>query len=258
MAELAATKRLQAYVGTPTEDAIHFADQLLIAAEDHFGALCRLVDHDAPVLFADKVLARAGIEACGRAAWLLDPSLDAEKRAARGLTQRFATIKANTDLLKGSDQSEFLRARRDELIRQCTAAGLHAQRGGRTAFVGDPIPSERHAMRSLFGVDQGDELDLGSFSQTWFSRFVHSDPAGLMENMLDPPASDLPEGLRPGVLMKGLGTSSDRVNIVMAMCVLGYVIASGMFLRHQGWSDDGWLKTTANLRGIVRVSLAAR
>ena len=56
IAELAATKRLQAYLGTPTEDAVHFADQFLIAAEDNFGAICRLVEHDAPVLYADKVL----------------------------------------------------------------------------------------------------------------------------------------------------------------------------------------------------------
>ena len=37
------------------------------------------------MLYADKVLARDGIEACARAAWLLDPSLDPDRRAVQNL-----------------------------------------------------------------------------------------------------------------------------------------------------------------------------
>lgn len=258
MAELAATRRLQAYVGAPTEDAVHFGDQLLIAAEDHFGAICRLVEHEEPVLYADKVLARAGIEACGRAAWLLDPALDAERRAARGLTQRFATIKANADLLKGCGEgAQFCRDRREELFAQCAAATMHATRSDGTAFVRDRMPSERQVMRNLFRIEVDDELDLGAFSQTWLSRFVHSDPAGLMENLLDPPPSQNDVPSLPGVLMKGLGSSSDRVNILLAMCTSAYLIAAGMFLRHEGWSDVDWTRTVLNVRGLVRLTLSA-
>lgn len=257
MAELAATRPLQAYVGTPTEDAVNFADQLLIAAEDHFGAICRLVEHEAPVLYADKVLARAGIEACGRAVWLLDPSLDSEARAARGLTQRFATIKANAELLKGSGEgAQFCRDRRDELISQCVAAAIHPTRYDGTAFVRDRIPSERQVMRNLFSVDVGDDIDLGSFSQTWLSRFVHSDSAGLMEDMLDPPPSDDRVSAPPGVMMKGLASSSDRVNILMALCTAAHLIAAGMFLRHEGWFDADWTRAVVNVRGLVRRTIS--
>ena len=258
MAELEASNRLQAYVGTPTEDAVHFADQFLLAAEDHFGALCRLVVHDMPVLFADKVLARAGIEACARAVWILDPALDAQRRAFRGLSQRFATMKANEDLLKGAAEERlFCKDRRDELISQCRSAGLPVTRRNGTAFVGEPLPTERSAMRNLFGHTPGDEVDLGSLSQTWLSRFVHSDPAGLMENMLETLPGDVEAPRIAGVLTRGLGASSDRANQVMGLCILAQLKADAIFLRHQGWEDDDWGRTILNVRALVRASLGA-
>jgi hypothetical protein len=258
MAELEASKRLQAYVGTPTEDAVHFADQFLLAAEDHFGALCRLVVHDAPVLFADKVLARAGIEACARAVWILDPALDAQRRAFWGLTQRFATMKANEDLLKGAaEERQFCKDRRNELISQCRSGGLPVTRRDGTAFVGEPLPTERSAMRNLFGYTPGDEVDLGSLSQTWLSRFVHSDPAGLMENMLETLPSEIEAPTIPGALTRGLAASSDGANQVMGLCSLALLRADVIFLRHQGWDDADWSRTILNVRGHVRASLRA-
>lgn len=256
MAELAATKRLQGYVGAPTESAVYFVDHLLIAAEDHFGAICRLVEHAAPVLYADKVLARAGIAACARATWMLDPSVDADHRAARGLTQRLAGLKANAELVKESVEArKSYQARREEVIAQCRAAGLTVTRRDSAAYVGEGIPSERSLMKKLFGTATSGLADFGAFSQTWLSRFVHSDPAGLAESIMD----SLPPGVQAphvaGTVMKGLAADSGRVNTLMAMCTAAYVTAAGIFLRHQGWLDDDWTKTVTNVRGLVRTTI---
>jgi hypothetical protein len=109
----------------------------------------------------------------------------------------------------------------------------------------------------LFRVEVGDEIDLGSFSQTWLSRFVHSDSAGLLENLVDPPSSDSSVPSPAGVLMKGLAFSSDRVNILMALCTAAYLIAAGLFLRHEGWVDVDWTRAVVNLRGLVRRTMRA-
>ncbi len=253
MAEHAATTRLAAYLGEPTTDARTFADLFLLGAESHFDGLCGLVEHERGLLCSDKALARAGIEACARAAWLLDPSVDAQRRAERGLTQRFANISENVALLKGARDAEHhveaLRARRDDIAAACRRAGLTATPKKGSFYVREEVPSERSAMRHLLSVT-GD-TDLGSFTQTWLSRFVHTDPAGLMELFADDLPEDLEVPVVAGMVTKGLEINSDSVNLLMAMCATTYVIAAGLYLRHVGWDDPDWKKVTVNLRGFV-------
>ncbi len=208
------------------------------------------------MLYADKVLARAGIEACARAIWIRDPSLDADHRAARGLTQRLAKLTADALLVKDSvDAREVYQARRDEVIAQCRAAGLTVTRRNSAVYVGDVIPSERSLMKKLFSTATSGQADFGAFSQTWLSRFVHSDPAGLAENIMESLPASVEAPHVPGTVIKGLAADSSRVNTLMAMCTAAYVTAAGIFLRHQGWLDEGWTKTVENLRGLIRTSL---
>lgn len=211
------------------------------------------------VLYSDKVLARAGIEACARAAWLLDPRVGWERRAERGLTQRFANIKANIDLLKGVGGAERLvddqRAHRDELIVACQRAALAPSRKDGSAFVGEEVPSERRAMRHLLSA--AGDTDLGSFAQTWLSRFVHSDPAGLMELFADELPDDVEVPVVVGMVTKGLEINSGWVNRLIALCATAYISGAGRYMRHVGWEDDEWGKVTLNLRGFVRAVLGA-
>jgi len=59
---------------------------LLVAAEDHLKALCRMLERPAPTAFGPVVLARAALEAAGRAAWLAEPGIGAKRRVLdRGL-----------------------------------------------------------------------------------------------------------------------------------------------------------------------------
>ncbi len=259
MAEHAATCHMTAYLGEPTDDACTFADLLLLAAEEHFDSICALVEHQRGLLYSDKVLARAGIEACGRAAWLLDSGVVAERRAMRGLTQRFANIKANIDLLKDAGVAEHVvdeqRARRDDVIAACRRAGLSVTRKDGSAFVGEEAPSERRAMRHLLSA--AGDTDLGSFAQTWLSRFVHSDPAGLMELFADELPGEVEAPVVVGMVTKALEVNSDSVNRLTALCATAYVTAAGGYVRHLGWDDEEWRKVTLNLRGFVRSALHA-
>lgn len=253
MRELHQTRALIAYVGMPVIDAYNHADLLLAAADDHLLAMSRLHEHEAAVMFADKVLARAAVEACGRAVWLADPQIDATRRAHRALTQRFCDIEGNRKLV-GAPIAEQQQRRRDDLISQCNLAGVPVKRHEGTATVGtDGYPSAGSAMRYPFG-GHGNDSPLGKLAQSWLSRFVHSSTAGLMENRLDDVPAETGRPDRPGQGTYMFGSDATITKRLITLCSMAYLNATEMQVRQMGWGDDDWKKVATNARRLLSAS----
>ena len=242
--------------GWPIDDTLSLVNLLIHAANDHFTSACRLIAMEEPVLYADKVLFRAGIEACARANWLLDPTIDARRRCARMLTARLVDLTLRLDLVEDAGFRQATRDRREELVARARRARYTVHRNkGKPPEVEDHFPSARRAMRDLFGPDPGDELDLGDFAQGWLSGFVHSSTTGLLSARMDEwPGDAEPPGIdaQRGQFALPLGSSSAAVNHHLALAITAASIITGRHVQFCGWADEAWHRTQANAAAMVK------
>lgn len=252
--EMAQTAELSARVGgQPILDALSLANLELVAAEDAIQAQCHLVAMRQPFLYVDKILVRCSLEASGRALWLLDPTLDARRRACRGLTQRLVDLTAMIKLL-GGDQRQSRIERREELVRRARAAGLIVhRRKGHPPEVEDHWPSERKVMRDLLAYGEEDEIDVGDIAQRFLSLFVHATTAGLLQAR----STTWPAGVRPpptldGMVASPLTMNSSDVRFMLVLAAAGYMIAANANARLHGWDDEPWRRMMSNARETVR------
>ena len=81
----------------PVDSSHSWAGVLLTAAEDHCKSICRLVIGEAS-LFGLQSLARAGLEAAGRAEWFTESGIGTGRRVARYQTERLHNIYQLTSL----------------------------------------------------------------------------------------------------------------------------------------------------------------
>lgn len=226
--------------GWPIDDTLSLANLLIRAANDHFTAACRLIATDEPVLYADKVLFRAGIEACARANWLLDPTIDARRRCARMLTARLVDLTLRLDLVEDAEFRQATRDRREELVARARRARYTVHRNkGKPPEVEDHFPSARRAMRDLFGSDPEDELDLGDYAQGWLSGFVHSNTTGLLSARMDEWPNDVEPTIdaQRGQFASPLGWNSAAVNHHLALAITAATIITGRHIEFCGWAD---------------------
>lgn len=236
--------------GRPVVNARLMGTIQLAAAADHLGALCRLLELEATVLYADKVLARAGIESAARALWLLDPSIGARTRVARGLSERLHDTFQAGRLLGDDDPSER-NADREALLQRASAAGFkYFTPKKNPAYVERERPSATAVMRQLLDADPADDADdsLGAGTQRYLSTFVHATMVGLHSVISLDEVVDAGDGVNSAPLV----SNSATVSSLIALCSLAWTAASTPYLNYMGWSDTSWTRSVLNHVGIMR------
>lgn len=233
--------------GRPVLTARHLGELQLLAASDHFDALCRLLAMQETVLFADKVLARVGIESAARAFWLLDSRLDARRRVARGMTERLHDD-FQADAMFGEAGRAERMSRRNELLQKASAAQLeYTTPKKHAAWVLEERPgATKVMMRLLDGGVPGESL--GTSAQRYLSTFVHATVLGLQSAI---PRDELLD-LGAGEASARLASSSSDVNSLLALASLAWSISAGAYVRHMGWEDSDWLRDLHNHALIIR------
>jgi len=195
---------LHARAATPITDAITSSGQYLAAGCDHIRSMCSLYQADPAVLFSDRVLLRAAIEACSRAAWLSE-SVGPGERARRILNERLASMDDQLELLthSGADRDGVFAAFKDlrlELARSYESAGLGevGRKDGRV-WVQPKRPGPSGVIK-LFADEIASDVavkDAGRVLQGLYSGFTHSSLWALMSGVktdatLPPDARHLP------------------------------------------------------------------
>lgn len=237
------------------EHALVLANVCLTAAEDHFKAMCRLYLQEEAVLYADRVLLRAGLEAAGRALWLLDPDIDGLQRAERGLT---VWIQSRYVVAEGfPDRRGATREHREALRERVKAAGLSwTTKKDTPPWVGaEKFPSATKILQYLLPHDpEVDELDLGKTAQSFLSLYVHANPSALFAVAEEMDTSASPVRLPVG----RLASSAETVNFLLGYLTLGYWYAAGCQLDLLGWDRTGWDSQKFELAGQMRVRFPSR
>jgi hypothetical protein len=88
---------------------------LLNAAQDHLESMSRLLNHDDLTQYGFPVLGRATIENASRAAWLLNPTIDAKARMGRGLTTWLLSLQESLAVARLTGDREIERRDRSEI-----------------------------------------------------------------------------------------------------------------------------------------------
>lgn len=236
--------------GRPVLVPRNFAALQVRAAADLFGAMCRLYELPATVLFADRVLLRAGIEAAARSLWLHDWRLDVRRRVARGLTERLHDLHQNQQLA-GDDGAEERRRTRAQILRDAAAAGYVTLEPKRdAAWVGEPRPSATAVMVDLFGTEDA-EPALGRTAQRYLSMFVHATTSGLISVASREDVVDHGDG----ELSTALVSNANDANNLLAFASLAWITAASSWVTFMGWPTTGWVRAVRNQQGLIATRL---
>jgi hypothetical protein len=218
----------------------------LRAAIDHFGALCRLLELPDTVLFADRVLVRAGIEACARCQWLTDWQIDARTRAARSLTERLYDLH-EVDQFVGEDGHRNRMLERERFLVACSEAGFKYQTPKKSPahIVGGERPGPTAVIKALLD-DEG--IEMGAGVQRYLSWFVHATTSGLARAVVHEGVVDVGEG----VAHAPMGSNPGEVNQWLGLSLSALVATSRNYFTYVGHLDDAWMKSTTNALRMAR------
>lgn len=199
-------------------DAVTTAGLRLVAVEEHLEAMVSLAMQPTTT-YSVYTVARTVAEISARAWWLLDPDLDAEVRAWRGLLERLYSLRQQAQL--PNSDAEDAQCREQELRRQAEDAGLD-------------IPSvynDRPAGTGLLGdVFGGSDRDLGVHTYKLLSAFTHGTSYALTE-FIEPLGSADEHGIVQGQVQ----THAGREATAFLMALTPYTEA----VRHQ-FTVHGW------------------
>ena len=242
--------RYAAIDGHPCREPRLLGTVQLSAAEELIRAICTLHEGSHPVLAADRILVRSLLEACGRALWLLDPSIDTSERVARGLIERFEDLRLQRKLVAGHPEHVAkYQARIEQLSTEAKRSGFQVQHlkkePSRVNRQRRPTSSEAVAAT----IDRRDGSGVGALAQGLFSLSVHANPIGLLMHRDDDDALvDLGRGLYSAPLVM----KSQQVNLLLGFSGLSYVTAVNANRELMGWRDDTWNRIKLNVRNVSR------
>jgi hypothetical protein len=243
----------QSIGGRPVVTARQLGVVQLAAAADQLNAMCRLLALEETVLYADKVLARAGIEAAARGHWLLDPAISVERRIARGLSERLHDAH-QADMLVGTDERLERQRQRLSLVERIRAAGFDCRTpNGRASFVDEPRPGATKVMQQLLDADlqDGTGLSLGTGMQRYLSTFVHATTLGLHSVMVSSEAVEV----EPGVSSAPFVSNSADVARLIAFCSVAWTLVAAPYMSYMGWRDAAWDRSVLNHSVLVQQAL---
>lgn len=225
---------------TPIDQAITTGMQYLSAGADHVQSICTLVLAEPTVVYSDKVLLRAAVEAYARAGWLLD-RVTAQERVRRftnDLMHRYEREAHLVNLWMQADVVDERLDRRDRLALAAEAKGLgdvRRDRKNRIVSVGDARPTATAVMSFL--MEDDDESKIGAGIQRWYSEFTHSNISALVhqvhaEHLLDEPTTG-------DLISAPLVSDSSDVQSTIQLALGAFRRATVLLHDLLGWGD-GW------------------
>jgi hypothetical protein len=163
---------------SPVLTALAVGSSALASGLDHLHAL-RVTLQSEGVVVAHVTLARAALEAFGRAWWVFDPSLDGRQRVARGLTELLYGMRQNLGLGPPLVDRERTTTRMDEIVSGAVARSLTLlpQKGdSRAPEIGERRPEATELIRQLL---EGSDSQVGAQLFRVYSAMSHSTMPGL-------------------------------------------------------------------------------
>jgi hypothetical protein len=236
--------------GHPCREPRLLGSVRLSLAEELIRAVCTLHAGPVAVLAADRILVRSVLEACGRALWLLDPTIDTEARVARGLIERLEDIRLQRNLVKGHPEHALAYQRQIErLSSEAEQAGFRVEhpRKHPSKVGGERRPSSSEAVAATLDTDA--ESRTGALAQGLFSLSVHANPIAMLMHRDD---GDSLVDLGKGMYSVPLVMKSQQVNLLVGYCALSYVTAVNANRELMGWQSDRWDRIRMNVRNVSR------
>lgn len=230
----------------PVRQAHNCGTMLLLAAEDLIESACRLVAQEPLPVFGHMVLARAALEACGRAQHLFEPGLGVRLRIARGMNERLYSLAEQERLPADAGDSERIAAGRRRILDEAERRGFAKLEKRKAPTLEEPRPRSTETVRSALGA--GADPELGHVLFGYFSAVSHGTAYGLMQS-IDVVQREQP--LQPDTIGQ-LKTDSTGVNTVSAALILAYVEAVERKRKHFGWQSDEWAGAVVDALLAVR------
>lgn len=163
------------------ENVCQFANLSLVAAEESLRAMSLVHGNRRAFVIADKVLARAALEACGRALYLLDPGVDPPTRVNRALSERLHGLDEHRKVAESIPEAGQLDRQTRALLNLVSAAkaqGLPVHPTAKPPFVGRQRPGSNEALE-LALADLGGQ-SFGAATVRFLAWFVHTTPTGIL------------------------------------------------------------------------------
>lgn len=265
MAELAAEPRVSGeWRNRPVSEAHHHGGLLLLAAEDHAAALCRLLEHPEPCVFAHVPVARAALEACARSDWMSAPHVGAHGRVARYMSE---CLQSDYELRDYSG-SEVMTRRRAEIVAEATRLGLRTvPNKGRVPSIAERRPGSTEAVRQLFTAPGPGDLipersDLGRAVYNLYSATSHGTLYALRGSLrtLNESRRGAAEAAgwaapQEGHVIGGLIVGADDVGLVVAAVTEGYILATTTYRTLMGWFTTDWGRHAINAHKLIQRAL---
>ncbi|MFP5579821.1 MAG: hypothetical protein ACLGIZ_16540 [Acidimicrobiia bacterium] len=246
----------------PVDDAVVLASASIGAGAYHTQALCTLFAADPPVIYTDRVVARAALESSARGWWIAAP-INAAERVRRVLNERLHDMSEQlrtAAAMRLDDESLLatLDGRRHSLHQAGVDLGLGA--AGRNPRTGDLWVGDQRPGPSAILARFGDALAgagyvgprQGEVLQSVYSAYVHATPWALRAPAADDLVAAEPVlGVRRPALTATVGDTASRLGTVAA----GLVFAAAVHFRWMGWSldrlEDARSRTSRNLDGLL-------
>jgi hypothetical protein len=234
----------------PVATAYSSAARQLGAAEDNALALGLVLAHR-EMSIAPCVLARASIEASGRAWNLLDPELTARDRLGFAISERLNDLHELERLMishdpfgDGETRDRDLASVRSHIIKLRNAARAKG-------VVVPRRPSFSHTVRSVLAFSATDD-EFGRVVAATYSAFAHATPELLLARTVSP---IYPSGHD---FMVGLTELEDSaVDELVLAVLLAYSRAATRQAETYGWPLSSLKRSAAHARAVLRRALRA-
>ena len=220
----------------------------LVAAHDSIGAL-RPVMASGTGVYSLSVLARAGLEASGRAGWLLEVGIGARRRAERALseelyslTQRRTALNAILERVRREpervertrQQLDRVETQRQEVVTLGHGLNLTPVLGGKKKEVlafGEARPSGTTVAAEILGAAG---MEAGGDVYRLFSGSAHATVAALARQFEEGPE------IAPGVRMAIVTMTRAQLHTSVAIPLWGWSEAFDRAVHQMGWNEDDW------------------
>jgi hypothetical protein len=259
-----------AWGGDLVQRAYTMVSLLLMTAEDHILAACRLFDPGPSPVFAHMSVARVPFEACLTARWMLEPGTyasvstveegRARNRIARFMNYQLDDLAEKAKAMKLVDKSQRKRGPyplgeypegrpRADIARDDAASILdeaqrlnfemHLGKGDKVHCLKPHLPDTIVLAEQCMGQDEhGDPIasDVGTILWRFWSGITHSKWYALREGVER--ADDVGAvALAPGTVPAAFVTKSDAVLTAFTVAAIGYMPVCARFHALMGWGE---------------------
>lgn len=227
-------------------DAFHIgrayacAFMMLVAAEDHLQSLSRLLGEVPITQFGLPVIARSALENSAKAGWILDETVDAQQRLARGFTIWLSSLYESKEVLELDGHAAGVERDAKELEASIKAAeemGLTIveDRFGRCSVKEAQMPSSTSLCESLL-------RGTGKAAFKRFSASTHGTTYALLDNYDFKSASE-GQLVKPQISLAMIAT-------ICSTAGAAFALAFGRQVILYGWDNEVWSAWSSHALGV--------